>query len=168
MYYGICNYIRKGQGAGKMFFFIYNGVCYTWILFHTLQYITDVKNVIYFSGFSLCRDSLFCSFLTVVCGNWVYSLSPLILLFIIIVISRKYILTNWSFEMCRHFLIIQFCNWCKASYNSNFILAVTSCKFRSLSEAGGGGRGGSSRPWDNWDSPASKINFLAPVGLSLA
>ena len=36
-----------------MFFFIYNGVCYTWILFHTLWYITDVKNVIYFSGFSL-------------------------------------------------------------------------------------------------------------------
>ena len=40
---------------------------YTLFLFYALNYITGVKNVFFCPEFSLCRGSLFWSFLSIVC-----------------------------------------------------------------------------------------------------
>ena len=75
------NFTRKCQGAGKNISLILITE-YSLFLFHPLKYITGVKNVIFFPEFSLCRGSLFWSFLSIVCdirrynGETKFSVTP--------------------------------------------------------------------------------------------
>ena len=68
------NFTRKCQGAGKNISLILI-TDYTLFLFHALNYTTGVKNVIFCPEFSLCRGSLFWSFLSVVCDIYIIKCS---------------------------------------------------------------------------------------------
>ena len=100
MHCGMHNFTRKCQGAGKNISLILI-TDYTLFLFHALNYITGVKNVFFCPEFSLGRGSLFWSFLSVVCDKYIYIIKcshPCLFFFhsyIITVISRNFILTNY-------------------------------------------------------------------------
>lgn len=64
------NFTRKCQGAGKNISLILI-MDYTLFLFHALNYITGVRNVIFCPEFSLRGGSLFLSFLSVVCNIYI-------------------------------------------------------------------------------------------------
>ena len=68
------NFTRKCQGAGKSITLTLI-MDYTLFLFHALNYITGVKNVIFCPEFSLCRGSLFWSFLSIVCDIYIIKCS---------------------------------------------------------------------------------------------
>ena len=74
MHFGMHDFTRKCQGAGKNISLILI-TDYTLFLFHALNYITGVKNVIFCPEFSLCRGSLFWSFLSVVCDTYIIKCS---------------------------------------------------------------------------------------------